>query len=179
MTITKKVLVSYASAHGSTAEVAQFVGKVLQEHDFAVTVASVNDVKSVSGYDAFILGSAIHAGMWLTPMSVFFERHENEMVGKPVYFFMTCIRVLEPDGLRHALSNYVHQETMQKLGVQDIGVFAGKLNWDEIDLQERWALSLRYDGSEVPGSRNDDFRDWNAIRAWAVSVREALEKSPA
>mgnify|MGYP001187734594 CR=1 FL=1 len=179
MTIIKKVLVGYASAHGSTAEVAEFIGKVLQEHDFAVTVASVDDVKSVSDYDAFILGSAIHAGMWLTPMSVFFERYEDQIVGKPVYFFMTCIRVLEPDGYQHALDNYVYHETMDKLDVKDIGVFAGKLTWDQIDLRERWTISLRYDGTEVPGTRNDDFRDWNAIRAWAVSVREALEKSPA
>lgn len=177
MTIIKKILVGYASAHGSTAEVAEFVGKVLQEHDFIVTVASVDDLPSVSDYDAFILGSAVHAGMWLMPMSVFFERYEDQMAGKPVYFFMTCIRVLEPDGYQHALDNYVHHETIEKLGVQQIGVFAGKLTWEQIDLHERWMLSLRYDGSDVPGSRNDDFRNWSEIRAWAVMVRETLEKS--
>ncbi|MBI5666765.1 MAG: hypothetical protein HZC41_02050 [Chloroflexi bacterium] len=179
MTTTKKVLIAYATAHGSTGEVAEFIGKVLQEHDFDVTVRSVDGVTSVSDYDAYILGSAIHAGMWLTPMSVFLEKFEDQMVGKPVYFFMTCIRVLEPDGRQHALANYVHHETMEKLGVRDIGVFAGKLTWDEIDLSERWMLSLRYDGMEVPGVRNDDFRDWSAIRAWAINVRAELEKTPA
>lgn len=177
MTTIKKILIAYASVHGSTGEVAEFIGKVLQEHDFDVTVRSVDAVTSVKEYDAFILGSAIHAGMWLTPMSVFFEKFEDQMIGKPVYFFMTCIRVLEPDGRQHALANYVHHETMEKLGVRAIGVFAGKLTWDEIDLQERWMLSLRYDGVEVPGVRNDDFRDWNAIRAWAVNVRAELEKT--
>jgi menaquinone-dependent protoporphyrinogen oxidase len=175
----KKILIGYASAHGSTAEVAEFIGKVLQEHDFEVTVRSVDDVTAVSDYDTYILGSAIHAGMWLTPMSVFFEKYEDQMAGKPVYFFMTCIRVLEPDGKQHALANYVHHETMEKLAVRDIGVFAGKLSWDEIDLQERWTLSLRFDGMEVPGVRNDDFRDWSAIRAWAMTIRADLEKMTA
>ncbi len=176
MATIRKILIGYASAHGSTSEVAEFIGKVFQEHDFDVTVRSVDDVAAVSAYDAYILGSAIHAGMWLRPMSVFFEKFEDQMAGKPVYFFMTCIRVLEPDGTQHALANYVHHETMEKLAVRDIGVFAGKLTWDEIDLQERWMLSLRYDGMVVPGVRNDDFRDWGAIRAWAMNVCAELEK---
>lgn len=176
MASTKRLLIGYASAHGSTAEVAEYIGKVLQEHNFDVSVQRVDDVAAVSGYDAYILGTAIHAGMWLKPMSVFFEKFEEHMIGKPVYLFMTCIRVMEPEGRQHALANYVHHDTTEKLDVRDIGVFAGKLNWDEIDLKERWTLSLRYDGLEVPGVRNDDFRDWSAIRAWAMNVRADLEK---
>jgi menaquinone-dependent protoporphyrinogen oxidase len=177
MTVTKKVLIAYATVHGSTAEIAEFMGQMFGENHFDVTVANVETLESVAGYDAYILGSAIHAGMWLTPMSRFLDRFENELAKQPLYFFITCIRILEPDGYQHALENYVHRDTLEKIGARDIAIFAGKLRLDAIDLRDRWTLSLRYDGSQAPGMLNDDYRDWNAIRNWTARVRSELEKS--
>ncbi|MBZ0279832.1 MAG: hypothetical protein K8L97_03760 [Anaerolineae bacterium] len=169
-----KVLVAYATTHGSTAEIAEFMGGVLKERDLDVTVARVGQVQSVQGYDAFVLGSPIYAGMWLTEMSQFLEKFNEELVGKPVHFWIACIRVLEADGLDAAQHEYVHKPTMEKLGVKDLGVFAGKLNLDAIDWNERWTLSARYDGKELPGSHNNDYRDWKAIRAWTTAIRDQL-----
>lgn len=171
-----RILVAYASAHGSTAEIAQFIGQVFEERDLHATVLDVETVDSVDGYDAFVLGSAIHGGMWLTSMSRFLDQFQGELIRKPVYFFITCIRVLEPDGHQHALEHYVHQETLKHIGVRDTAVFAGKLQMNAIDLNERWALALRYDGAVAPGGFNDDFRDWNAIREWATKVRSQISK---
>jgi menaquinone-dependent protoporphyrinogen oxidase len=170
-----KVLVGYATKHGSTAEVAQFIGNVLQEHALDITVAEVGGVSSAAGYDAFVIGSPVYEGMWLSEMSQFLERCEAEMFAKPVYYWMTCIRVLEPDGLAHARDHYVHKPTLDKFRVHDIMAFAGKLRFSETTLGERWALSIHYDGQELPGAREDDYRDWNAIRDWAVQVRTQLE----
>lgn len=153
------------------------MGEVLQESGFAVTVADVETLESVDGYDAYVLGSAIHAGMWLTAMSRFLDQFESQLALKPVYFWITCIRVLEPDGYQHALENYIHQETLDKIGVRESAVFAGKLRLDAIDLRDRWTLALRYDGAQTPGTLNDDFRDWDAIRAWTIHVRGELEKA--
>ena len=55
-----EILVGYASAHGSTAEIATFIGKELEQREFKVTVANVADIKSLEGYNAYVLGSAIH-----------------------------------------------------------------------------------------------------------------------
>jgi menaquinone-dependent protoporphyrinogen oxidase len=174
MRVEMKLLIAYATAHGSTAEIAQFMGDIFAEKNFEITVASVDEVKSVEDYDAFVLGSAIHAGMWLTPLSRFLDRFEDTLMQKPVALFITCIRVLEPDGREHALKYYVHQDTLDKINALDVGVFAGKLQLDSIDLNERWTLSLRYDGQEVPGTLSDDFRDWDAIRQWALATAERL-----
>src|SRR5512145_1699808 len=107
-----KVLIAYATVHGSTAEVAQFIGQVLAEYRFDVTVTPVENILSVAEYDAVILGSPIHTGMWLMPMTRFLNRFESELGRKPFYFFMTCIRVLEPDGYQHAREHYVHHDTL-------------------------------------------------------------------
>ena len=48
------VLVVAASDHGSTAEIASAIGEALKERGLAVTVAPVEEVQSVDGYDAFV-----------------------------------------------------------------------------------------------------------------------------
>jgi menaquinone-dependent protoporphyrinogen oxidase len=169
-----KVLIAYASGHGSTGEVAQFIGDVLKEHDIDVAVQLAGQVQTVSEYDAFIVGSPIYGGMWLTEISQFFDRFKGDLSGKPVYMWIMCIRVLEADGIEHALREYIHRPTLDEVGVKDVAVFAGKLNLASIDWNERWTLAARYDGDTLPGTRNDDFRDWDAIRTWAKHMREEL-----
>ena len=57
-----KVLVAAASRYGSTAEIAQAIGDVLQSRGFEVTVALPGDVGALSEFDAVVLGSAVYTG---------------------------------------------------------------------------------------------------------------------
>ena len=168
------VLVGYASAHGSTAEIAEFIGNILKQRGLSVTVSNVTAVSTVGSYDAFILGSAIHEGMWLNEMSQFLVRFEDELKSAPVAFFITCIRVLEPDGYEHSLEKYVNHRVLNELNVKALTAFAGRLELDAVDWEERWILAARYDGLQPPGTFNNDFRNWSAIEAWATQVAEML-----
>jgi len=169
-----KILVAYATAHGSTAEVAEFIGKTLQDREFDVTVANVEQVNDAEAYDVFILGSAIHGGMWLTEMSRFLEQFATILIERPVFFFMTCIRVLEDGGYKHAVENYINREMLERFDMQELTAFAGKLDLTRIDWDERWTLAARYDGSAAPGSYNRDYRDWEVIRKWTSRVADKL-----
>ncbi|HLV37258.1 MAG TPA: flavodoxin domain-containing protein [Spirillospora sp.] len=169
-----RILVAYASAHGSTAEIAEFIGRELEQFDFEVTVRNVVDVESVEGYDAFVLGSAIHAQMWLTEMSQFLDRFIDNLRQAPVAFFITCIRVLEPDGYDHVLREYVNHRVLEELNVKDLTAFAGRLELSAVDWEERWTLAACYDGKQPLGSFNSDFRDWEKIRAWTHHIAGVL-----
>lgn len=168
------ILVAYATAHGSTAEVAAFIGQELEKRDYSVVVANVTAVTSVNDYDAFVLGSPVHDGMWLTEMSQFLERFEDRLKAAPVAYFMTCIRVLEDDGYDHCLQEYVNHRVLNDLNITEITAFAGQLELDAVDWDERWALAARYDGNSPPGSYNRDFRDWDTIGDWARQVADSL-----
>jgi menaquinone-dependent protoporphyrinogen oxidase len=172
------VLIAYASMHGSTAEIAQFIGRILESYSINVTVVDVKDIASVEDYDGFVLGSAIEGGMWLHEMSQFMTRFKNELARKPCFLFITCIRVLEADGFEHTKKYYVHHNTVEQLRIRDIAVFAGSLNVDRINWDESWLLALQYDGAQIPGRINHDYRDWQAIGSWAVQVAHALEAVP-
>ena len=169
-----QLLIAYASVHGSTAEIAEFIGKELRQRDFTVTVANMTEVESLDEYDAIILGSAIHGTMWLQEMSIFLDHFQEDLKVKPLLVFITCVRVLEPDGYEHVLREYINHQVLDKLNVKSLTAFAGRLDYSEIDWNERWTLAARYDGSQSPGSYSRDFRDWDKIRSWAISVADQL-----
>lgn len=57
--MNNKILVTYASRAGSTAEVAEAIGKTLAETGVQVDVIPMQAVKDLSPYQAIVAGSAI------------------------------------------------------------------------------------------------------------------------
>ncbi len=168
------VLLAYASAHGSTAEIAEKMGEALRSHGLKVVVARVQDVGSIDGYDAFIFGSAIHAGTWMSEMSTFLRRSLKDIGKRPVYFFVTCVRIMELDGNQHVMEFYMIPEILSELNLRHKIAFAGKLALSEVDWNERWTLAARYDGSTWPNNFDGDFRNWDKIDAWTQTVAQDL-----
>jgi menaquinone-dependent protoporphyrinogen oxidase len=171
-----KVLVGYATVHGSTGEVAQRIGDVLAQEGLEVTVADVGTLTQVDEYDAFVMGSAIHAGTWLPELTGFMKTLKNRASRTPVYIWVTCIRVLEEYGMSHALDYYMLPDILNQLNVRGKTAFAGKLDIDQVDVNERWSLAARYDGHAWPTNFNGDFRDWNKITEWASETAKDIQK---
>jgi menaquinone-dependent protoporphyrinogen oxidase len=174
-----RILVAYASAHGSTREVAEFIGRILSVYNAEVTIADTKAIQSIEGYDVFVLGSAIHGGMWLQEMCAFTDRYAKGLAARPTYFWITCIRALEDEGREHALRYYVDRKTLQALNVRDVAVFTGKLTTSAISHQEQWYLTTNYDGKLAAGGINHDFRDWQAIAGWVNAIAKDLHLKPA
>jgi menaquinone-dependent protoporphyrinogen oxidase len=60
-----KVLVAYASRHGSTRGVAERVAKLLDGPRTQVDVRRVDQVDDgIAAYDAVVFGSAVYDGSW-------------------------------------------------------------------------------------------------------------------
>ncbi|MDZ7733935.1 MAG: flavodoxin domain-containing protein [Acidimicrobiia bacterium] len=76
-----RVLVSAASRHGATTEIADVLGAVIAaEH--AVTVTAPDEVVGLEDHDAFVLGSAVYAGHWLDPAHELVETHADVLAGR-------------------------------------------------------------------------------------------------
>lgn len=164
------VLVAYASAYGSTAEIAQYIGGVLEDRGYNVSVQNVNNIQNITPYNQFILGSAVHHGLWLREMTGFVQRHRDILYHKSVYVWLTCMRVLEEDGYDHVLNHYFRPELMRNVPVKGITAFAGRLDLKEIDWSQRWTLGLQYDGAKTPENLRGDYRDWKAISTWVQQI---------
>jgi menaquinone-dependent protoporphyrinogen oxidase len=168
------ILVAYATTHGSSAEIAQFMGKVLEERGHQPTISNVAHVNTVENYDAFVLGSPIYVGTWMPELSNFLKAFAPALNAHPVYLWVACIRILEENGQEHVLEFYLQHDLLCEINVREVGTFAGRLNLEETDWNERWTLAARYDGGTWPSSFNGDFRNWEKIRLWAEGVADDL-----
>lgn len=62
--MNKRMLVTYASKHGATAEIAERIGEVLCQAGVQADVVPVDQVGDVNAYGAVILGSALYIDKW-------------------------------------------------------------------------------------------------------------------
>jgi menaquinone-dependent protoporphyrinogen oxidase len=68
------VLVTAASKHGATLEIAEAIARVLDEQDASAELVRIDDVQDLGRYDAVVLGSAVYMGRWIEPARKFVER---------------------------------------------------------------------------------------------------------
>jgi len=96
-----RILVTAASRHDATAEVAQAIAKALERADIEVDVRRPEEVGHLNAYDGVVLGSAIYAGHWLKPAKDLVGRTSARLRALPVWLFSTGpIGVpLRPEGL--------------------------------------------------------------------------------
>ncbi|MDD5371753.1 MAG: flavodoxin domain-containing protein, partial [Anaerolineaceae bacterium] len=86
-----KILVTYASRAGSTAGVAEAIGKSLAEGGALVDVLPMKNVTDLRSYRAVVAGSAIRGQKWLPEAMQFMRDHQSELARKPFASFMVCI----------------------------------------------------------------------------------------
>ena len=81
--INNKVLITYASRAGSTAEIAEAIGKTLSQRGTQVEVLPMQDVKDLSVYGAVAAGSAMRSSKWLPEAMQFITTHRAVLSQKP------------------------------------------------------------------------------------------------
>jgi len=162
--MSKKVLIAYGTAAGSTAEVAQAIGKEMEKAGAAVDVKPVESVENINGYDAVVVGSSVRAFHILSKTRRFMRKHKRALRGIPAAYFLVCLTMGEdtPDNVKKAIG---YAKPMIKIKEPlDLGLFGGCLKHDT--LKGAFAKAM----SSVP---EQDHRDWDKIRAWG---REILPK---
>lgn len=91
-----KILVAYGAAAGSTAEVAQAIGEEIGNAGTQVDVRPVEEIKSLEGYNALILGSAVRAFHLLAKTRKFIRKFRRQIKDMPVAFFIVCLTRMDP-----------------------------------------------------------------------------------
>ena len=166
-----RILVAYASEFGATRGVSEGIGVMLRGPDVQVDVRLLVDVQDLSPYTAAVVGSAIYNGAWLPEAEHFVRFFEAMLCRMPVAYFATCMTLWDdtPEHRRTVLS-YLDPVRAGAPDVEpiDIGLFAGRLRYRNLPFTIRILFWLR---AHLPSG---DFRNWRAIRAWALQVRPAL-----
>jgi menaquinone-dependent protoporphyrinogen oxidase len=171
-TMTDKILVTYATRAGSTAGVAEAIGRALAAGGAEADVRPMAEVDDVSGYRAVVAGSAIQAHEWLPEAMQFLRRHQPALRERPFAAFLVCMTLTMRDPrAREFVTTWLDPVRALVRPVSE-GFFAGALDLRKVpslvDRLKFW-VSVRL-GVWSAG----DHRDWGAIRSWAESTRPLL-----
>jgi menaquinone-dependent protoporphyrinogen oxidase len=171
--MNNRILVAHASRTGSTAGVAEAIGKSLVESGAQVEVLPMQDVRDLAPYRAVVAGSAIRGNKWLPEAMQFVQAHQATLAQKPFATFLVCMTLAMPNGdkYREHVAGFLQPVRALVKPVSE-GLFAGVLDISKISsLGDR----LKFRLSVIFGVWSEgDHRDWNAIRAWAESIRPLL-----
>lgn len=162
-----KILVTYASKHGSTGEIAEAITGELRKCGLDADTQEVDEVASIRGYDAVVLGSAIYAGNWLPEAKHFVEQHRTELGKRPVWLFSSG--PLGMENMQPVVGPENVNTSIDDTPIRDHYIFFGKLDPNDLGFVER----LMTMGVGAPYG---DFRDWEEIRQWARSIAGELQQ---
>lgn len=193
----KRILVTYATMAGSTAEVAQVIGEEIAKSGAQVDVLPFAEVKSLTDYDGVVVGGPMIMG-WHRDALRFLKTHHEAWQRVPLAVFLTAISLTQTgetsvDGVpvyvddrlpkppitagrltfreRYArVTNYVRPilSAVRPAQPVSIGLFGGRLEYGRLPW---WGVLFVMLIIQAPAG---DRRNWAAIRAWAAELPAAF-----
>ena len=160
-----KVLVSAATRHGATAEIAHKIGEVLSSAGIETDVRPPDEVTSVAEYDGVVLGSGVYAGRWLGSAKDLVAREAATLASRPVWLFSSgplgdpakpAEDPVDVADLRRTTSAINHR------------LFAGKLERRRLGFAERAIVAVVH-------APDGDYRPWDEVIDWAADIARSLQ----
>lgn len=163
------VLVTAASKHGATREIAEAIARALDEHGVSAELARVDEVDSLDRFDAVVLGSGVYMGRWLEPARKFVERHGPELSERKTWLFSSGPVGTPSRGPTEEEAVKV-DDIVAATKAEGHRLFAGKFDKREFSFPERLAM-------RAVGAEEGDYRDWEEIERWAREIAAQLDGS--
>ena len=160
--MTDPILVTYATKHWSTREVAEAITRTLAEEGLHVELEPVAGVSDLTRYQGVVLGTALYMGRAHADGRRFLRRHREALARLPVAIFgMGPLTTREDDvvGARSQL-----ERSLAK--VPEVAPFSTAIFGGVVDPAE-----LHFPLSRMEPS---DARDWVEIESWAHELATAF-----
>jgi menaquinone-dependent protoporphyrinogen oxidase len=197
----KKILVTYATMAGSTAEVAEEIAKEIAVSGLQVDVLPLNEVHGLESYDGVVVGGPMIMG-WHRAASRFLQKNRKALQQIPFAVFVLAMSLTQTgeasvDGVpvyvdeklpkppakeghlnfreRYALlSHYLSPiiKASHPAKPASIGVFAGRMEYGRL---KWWAVLFAMLIIQAPAG---DKRNWTAIKSWAAELPAAFQLEP-
>jgi menaquinone-dependent protoporphyrinogen oxidase len=187
------ILVTYATMSGSTAEVAEAVGKELETQGYHVDLLPIHLVADIQQYDAVVVGAPMILG-WHREARRFLRKFRSDLRTLPWAVFATAMSLTATDGqeITH-IPIFVDErlpkqpEDPDRLSIREryatahnylrsilrvarpekpasVAFFGGRLNYGQL---KWWALIF---AMLIVREQAGDKRNWEAIRSWAKTL---------
>lgn len=159
----KRILVTYASKAGSTAEIAERIGQAFIERNYAVDILPISRINDLNSYRAVILGSAIRVRNILPEAMSFIQKHQETLHIIPFSIFIVCLSMKDDDACTRKNVREYLDPVYKFVEPASVGLFAGVLNPKRLGLMERMLV-------KAINASEGDFRRWDQIETWAQNI---------
>ena len=171
-----RTLVAYASKYGATGRIAERIAERLQAFGLDAEARPVQQLADLSGYEAFVIGSAAYVGHWQPEAVEFVRRNRVALADRPTWLFSsgplgTEATDAEGRDLRVASEPKEIAGFREAILPRDHHVFFGALNPSKLGLRDRAIRTLPAGRALLP---EGDFRDWREIATWADGIAGEL-----
>ena len=163
MKMSTRILVAYASPHGSTAEIAQAIGKQLHSAGYSVDVMEFKSVSSPDGYQAVVIGGPFYMGKLVGDVGKFIGKNSDALTKVPVAAFGVGVTPVGKDPTAVGNATKKLHEALAPLKPVAVTIFAGKVDREKLSFFQKFIVGRVH-------APVGDFRDWAAITAWAIEL---------
>lgn len=161
-----KVLISAASKHGATKEIAEAIAEAVRGEGLDAVVIDPDMVESVEEFDGVVIGSGVYAGHWLEPAKRLIQGHADALLGRSVWLFSSG-----PLGDQAKPADPVDVTPLaDRIRARGHRVFAGSLDKHQLGFGERAIV-------RVVKAPFGDYRDWPGIGAWGREIASDLQST--
>lgn len=154
------VLVAYASKHGATREIAQWIAEALERMGVTAPVLPADEVGDLEGIDAVVIGGPLYVGRVLKPVSSFFSHHRAALGTIPVALFLSGTLIASGDARQDERGRAIAEKIHQGVPISALALFGGRFSARQVPVV----------GRLFPGAEQKDTRDRPTIEAWAEAL---------
>jgi menaquinone-dependent protoporphyrinogen oxidase len=175
-----RVLVAYSSKHLATAGIAERIAEQLEAAGQDAQAHPIASVGDLSGYEAFVIGSAVYLGHWQKDATEFVRRNRVALADRPTWLFSSGPLGTQPADAqgrdqRVAAEPKEIPEFREQIQPRDHRVFFGTLDPGMLGFRDRAIRTLPAGRALLP---EGDFRDWQDIDTWATGIASELAPVP-
>lgn len=167
-----RILVTFGTKYGSTAEIATRVGQRFTEAGFDTDVLHANFGIDIAKYDGLVVGSPMYAGTWLPDPGLLLVVNKERVARLPVALFSVgMIDVKHPGKLREEHNAWVGKAFFDE-GVELNIIATGLFNGSYSPRNLPWWMRIVEGILRV--TPRGDHRDWQRIGRWADETAQAM-----
>lgn len=156
-----RVLVTFGSKRGGTAEIAAVIANALRARGLRVDCVRASAVGDVAGYDAVVVGGALYARRWVSEARRFVVRNASQLRMRPVWMFSSGPL---DDSAKLAAPVPRVAVLMAHVGARGHATFGGRLASD----------ATGFIASAMAKTRAGDWRSWEEVTSWADEIAQAI-----
>ncbi len=164
----EKILIVYSTRTGSTENIALKIKKIFERKNFECDLGLADEIKSLDGYSAAVIGSPIRAGRLSRDIMRFSSKFRNALTRIPTAAFAVCITLREDTEENRRQVGSCLNPLRLYINTLDDECFAGKMDYSKLGMFARFIVKKLV---KVP---EGDYINYSQVEKWASELSERI-----